>query len=248
MTLKVYSKLSAPEERQLFFKKKYKQLNSKWDDSQVILGRWFRKFLRPDLKILDLGCGQGNFVIDKYKKKIRNVVGVDISKKDTRKNKSVDNIVIADVQKKLPFAEGEFDLVLSLWTLEHLAKPEAALKEVYRVLKKGGIFLFVTPHSLSYLLLIKKIIGESVNKLILKLFYGRKEGVFKTYYRANTPADLKKLLAGAGFKKGKLFLNGDPSYLGFNDLFFKLGVLIDKLSKIDYFNISKVHILGAYVK
>jgi SAM-dependent methyltransferase len=42
---------------------------------------------------------------------------------------------------RLPFAAGEFDAVVSLATLEHVANPAVVLAEVHRVLRPRGFFL-----------------------------------------------------------------------------------------------------------
>jgi len=41
----------------------------------------------------------------------------------------------------LPFAEGCFDVVLVAHVIEHMADPERALVELYRVLKPGGVLI-----------------------------------------------------------------------------------------------------------
>jgi len=46
--------------------------------------------------------------------------------------------VIADLARRLPFADGSFDTVISFNTLEHLADDQLALDEIVRVLRPGG--------------------------------------------------------------------------------------------------------------
>lgn len=41
----------------------------------------------------------------------------------------------------LPFADDEFDALWTIWVLEHVVDPEAALCEFRRVLKPGGVLL-----------------------------------------------------------------------------------------------------------
>jgi glycosyltransferase involved in cell wall biosynthesis/peptidoglycan hydrolase CwlO-like protein len=45
----------------------------------------------------------------------------------------------------LSFADASFDYVLSFDVLEHVPQPASALREIYRVLDKGGAFLFTVP-------------------------------------------------------------------------------------------------------
>ncbi|MEL7028110.1 MAG: class I SAM-dependent methyltransferase [Pseudomonadota bacterium] len=41
--------------------------------------------------------------------------------------------------RRLPFSDGEFDLVMTAHMLEHMADPDVALREMMRVLKPGGV-------------------------------------------------------------------------------------------------------------
>lgn len=58
----------------------------------------------------------------------------------------VDGLRHEDVMK-LSFQDNSFDRVLSFDVLEHVADPDAAFKEVFRVLDEGGVFLFSVPFS-----------------------------------------------------------------------------------------------------
>lgn len=53
--------------------------------------------------------------------------------------------VLAEDPYHWPFADGEFDFVLSGQCLEHVHRPWEWIKEVYRVLKPGGRFYVVAP-------------------------------------------------------------------------------------------------------
>jgi SAM-dependent methyltransferase len=49
----------------------------------------------------------------------------------------------------LPFKDGEFDLVFCNHVLEHIADDNKAMKELYRVMKSGGMGIFQVPQELS---------------------------------------------------------------------------------------------------
>jgi SAM-dependent methyltransferase len=60
----------------------------------------------------------------------------------------------------LPYADGRFDLVLSMDVIEHLPRPAPWLSEVMRVLRPGGQIFLTTPNygSLSLSLLEKTVL------------------------------------------------------------------------------------------
>ncbi len=95
------------------------------------------------LKVLDIGCGTGaNLPLFDGQ-----IVGLDISFKALTfaKRRKKDALLIQGRAEALPFKEETFDLVLALDLLEHLADDVKGLREMYRVLKKGGILLVTVP-------------------------------------------------------------------------------------------------------
>jgi SAM-dependent methyltransferase len=54
-------------------------------------------------------------------------------------------VTIADVETTLPYDDDSFDRVLAIHVLEHLYNLPAALDEVARVLKPGGVFVVLIP-------------------------------------------------------------------------------------------------------
>ena len=58
-----------------------------------------------------------------------------------------DNIVVADISKGIPFPDGSVDAVYHSHLVEHIDRPDAPtfFREVFRVLKPGGIHRSVAP-------------------------------------------------------------------------------------------------------
>jgi ubiquinone/menaquinone biosynthesis C-methylase UbiE len=94
-------------------------------------------------KVLDLGCGPGRYAkILTGKGAIvtgidNSSVSLELAKKEAPKAK----FVIGDIEK-LPFKSGEFDIVLAAMVIGHLKSWNRVFKEVGRVLKNGGVFVF----------------------------------------------------------------------------------------------------------
>jgi ubiquinone/menaquinone biosynthesis C-methylase UbiE len=53
------------------------------------------------------------------------------------------SLIARGMQKKQFLSDGSFDTIVSTWTMCSIPDPAAALKEIYRLLKPGGKFVFV---------------------------------------------------------------------------------------------------------
>ena len=98
--------------------------------------------VRPGVRLLDVGCGPGTITAD-FARRLRsgNVVGVDASAEIvTAARRDHPNVVfaVADVYH-LPFHDASWDIVHAHQLLQHVADPVAALREMRRVVKPGGI-------------------------------------------------------------------------------------------------------------
>ncbi len=92
-------------------------------------------------KILDAGTGEGilNHIIGEEFKHIE-IIGLDISIDNLNIAKQiVDDNLINGTLYSLPFREDSFDLVISMEVLEHLEKPELAIKNIKRTTRKFAI-------------------------------------------------------------------------------------------------------------
>jgi SAM-dependent methyltransferase len=57
--------------------------------------------------------------------------------------------VVEDFSERLPFADGEFDVVFARAVLHHTLDLSAACREFYRVLKPAGLFIAIREHVIS---------------------------------------------------------------------------------------------------
>ena len=110
---------------------------------------FFTSYLRPGMMLLDCGCGPGSITkgfADIVKPSL--VYGIDIehkqilASKELAQNEQLKNLKfkVANVYD-LPFENDLFDAVFAHTLLQHLKRPDKALKEMYRVLKPGVVSL-----------------------------------------------------------------------------------------------------------
>ncbi len=128
------------------------------------------------------------------------VVGVDIDFDAIAENRSV-FLKCLSSGDALPFAAESFDLVTANMVVEHLEEPAAHFREIARVLKPGGAFLFHTPNALGYPTLLARIVPERVKRRMAALLDGRREAdVYPTFYRANSRRSLEGLARAGPFE------------------------------------------------
>ena len=130
------------------------QILDRMNRSHEAMARWGVSHFEidEDSKILDIGCGGGRN-IQRFAEQISEngrVVGIDYSEVSVEKSielnrKSIDrgivNVVKASVSE-MPFYDETFDIVTGFETIYFWPDFQNDLKEVSRVLKKGGLVFF----------------------------------------------------------------------------------------------------------
>jgi ubiquinone/menaquinone biosynthesis C-methylase UbiE len=103
----------------------------------------------PHPRVLEVGCGTGEWLAELASIGCDVVAGIDSSEKMLELARTK---VSADLRhgaaESLPWSDSSFDLVLCVNSLHHFASPIAALREAFRVLRPAGQFLSIglDPH------------------------------------------------------------------------------------------------------
>jgi SAM-dependent methyltransferase len=100
--------------------------------------------LLPPGRVLDLGCGTGHSWRELLP---RESVGLD---RDPEVLAGQGRETVAADMRALPFPSDSFDGVLSVQSIEHVPDPERVVGESRRVLRAGGVAIFVTPNRLTF--------------------------------------------------------------------------------------------------
>jgi len=121
--------------------------------------------------ILEVGCGVGaQTKIISLKNPKAEFVAIDLSEKSLIKaQETIESLGIENVKFKqadiydLPFTSERFDHIFVCFVLEHLDKPEQALKEIKRVLKKEGTLTVIEgDHGSTYFFPDSKVAQKAV--------------------------------------------------------------------------------------
>ena len=99
-----------------------------------------------DAHILDIGCASGVFLSELQERGYKNLYALDYSAEAIEgvKKRGIPNAYVMDGHYP-DFEEGKFDLIVSSDSLEHLEHDEVALKNWYKILKKGGLGFVLVP-------------------------------------------------------------------------------------------------------
>ena len=216
-------------------------MGSRW--SQKLMNRYYRAEDHPfsifDRRIaslvddrsavLDAGCGAHAPLLVNLIGKGTELIGVDLVKFDPAlKEKGL--VLLNSDLANMDLANGSIDLVISRSVLEHIPDVESVYREIHRILRPGGRFVFLIPNLWDYVSVVSYLVPNSLHRSIVSRLTGRpSEDTFPTYYRSNTSGSIKSLARKTGFEVGSVEYYGQyPYMLAFNPLLFMLGVVYDK--------------------
>jgi SAM-dependent methyltransferase len=173
--------------------------------SQYTYEEFLRQYVGGESRWIDIGCGHS--LLPSWRSaeerqlvnRCKVLVGIDYDLPSLEQHPTLRWKVRGDVTK-LPFRDASFDLVTANMVVEHLDRPELQFREISRLLKPRGLFLFHTPNAHGYGVVVGRLLPDALKRRLALLLQGRKqEDVFETYYRANTESEIRALAQASGF-------------------------------------------------
>jgi ubiquinone/menaquinone biosynthesis C-methylase UbiE len=152
-----------------------------------------RGYLRPDMEVLEFGCGTGSTAVA-HAPYVGHIRAIDISSKmlaiakEKAEAAGVANITFEQAGiDDLAVPDGTYDVVLGMSILHLLADRQAAIAKVHRMLKPGGLFISSTT-----------CLGETMRFMKVVGPVGKALGLMPLV-RVFTPDELAASIAEAGF-------------------------------------------------
>jgi SAM-dependent methyltransferase len=147
------------------------------------------------IRVLDAGCGR--------KRRLElpgaaRVSGIDISPEALDLNDQLDEKIVGDVET-YPLERESFDVVYCWDVLEHLSRPDKALRNVVQAMAPGGLLVLGLPNAMSLKGLATKLTPHRFHVWYYRRVLGSKtaglpgRGPFKTFLRLSlSPSALAK--------------------------------------------------------
>jgi len=204
----------------------YPGFQRNWDD-QLFRGR-ILEHLRSDVTVLDLGAGAGIVEQMNFRGLAASVCGVDLDPRVVS-NPMLNEGRVANADG-IPYGNDRFDVVFSDNVLEHLDDPLEVFREVARVLKPGGVFLFKTPNKWHYMPTIARLTPHGFHQYVNRLRGRAEVDTFPTRYLANSLGDVTRLAVEAGLVIERVDrIEGRPEYLRMTWLTYLAGLAYERL-------------------
>ena len=151
--------------------------------------------------VIDVGCG-GGYASERMAKMGMQVVGVDPSEASVRaaREHALESDLDIDYRlgagEALPLEDDSCDIAFCCDVLEHVEDVQQVVREIYRVLKPGGLFFFDTINrtAFSWLFMIK--VAQDIP---LTRFMPKNTHVWHMFIK---PKELRGFLLQAGFSPG----------------------------------------------
>jgi cyclopropane fatty-acyl-phospholipid synthase-like methyltransferase len=159
------------------------------------LNHYYGRHLPADknARMLDIGCGDGNFVYHMQQLGYKNASGIDYSQEQVDKGCSmgINNLICGDLLQFLTENKEPYDAIIAKDVIEHFTRDEVfeILELVSKNLKDGGRFIMQVPN------------GQGI--YYTSVFYGD-----YTHEMAYTESSINQVILNTGFRRASCYPTG----------------------------------------
>jgi ubiquinone/menaquinone biosynthesis C-methylase UbiE len=224
-------------------KRLYALFGNNWDDT--MLRERILKILTPGDTMLDLGAGAGIIRQMNFRGLAGRVCGIDLDPRILTQNRYLDEALHGSAEA-IPYPSGTFDFVIANNVMEHIADPHGVYREICRVLKPGGRFLFKTPNKWHYMPLIARLTPLRFHQYINRIRGRSTEDTFPTKYLANSPGQIRELAKGSGLRVESIeLIEGRPEYTRLTAITYLFGYLYERIvNRVSGLSVFRILIIG----
>ena len=229
---------------------KYYPASSGWTDGTTEFHDLCSAVIPAGAEILEIGSGPPN-PTSEFLATSGIVRGVDIDPDISLNDALLSAHVLTD--DTYPFSDNTFDACVSNYVVEHVADPSAHLREILRVLKPNGVYVFRAPNFFHYVSMVSHLTPHWFHLLVanrLRNLPSESHDPYPTQYKMNTRASLEKKAHDAGFEVDEIrFIEKEPMYgLGSKLLFFPFMAYERVVNRFDSLRPLRANILAVLRK
>ena len=164
---------------------KTEQLLKSMAEYLAVIESLYKRWGRPEMSFLDLGCGDGNYA-QFHARFFKNVELADVQ--DRRVNGRLYQFHTVDLNGTLDLPK-QYDFVTCLEVIEHLDDLEGGIKNLKKAVKKGGFLLISTPNRCRLAESVKNCLGMATR-------FPTPGNCAERHYREFNLEELRALFAG----------------------------------------------------
>lgn len=195
--------------------------SSNWSNAELLHYRAIIDRVITSDNILEIGCGNAN-ILKHYPALVPFYTGIDFSEKLMKANQKKfpgAKFLTINSSNELPVKSNFYDVVFSVFVLEHTIYPHIFLNECVRVLKKNGFLIILTPDFLGKSKMTSQRVGLSYGSGREKIKKGKYLDALITGYDNKIKLPLySTYLRMLCIVKPRFFINVNPTFL-FDDFY-----------------------------
>lgn len=156
----------------------------------------------PKQVIIDVGGGRQTSFAKYLNPELKHkLIVIDSLKEELKKNIYANQIIITDIDKKLPLQPSSADLIASRYVLEHLNNLSVFVSDSQKALKNGGYFIHLFSCKFALFAVLNQLLPDNFSNILLNYLVPGSKNIrgYKTSYNKCYYDKVIKILTSNGF-------------------------------------------------